>query len=601
MKKGAVLVLMLFAQMILFACQCGQSAFAEAKIEPNIVFILTDDQRLEDVNYMPRLKKLIGDEGASFSNYFSSVSLCCPSRTSILRGQYAHNTGVMTNGGNNGGYGVVQANNLENSTVATWLHDRGYTTALIGKYLNYYPGAKGDSFVPPGWDYWASAVGGRPYSEYNYTLNENGKSVRYGEQPSDYGTDNYTDKAIQFIKENCKKRKPFFVYLAFYAPHSPAIPATRHADMFSNAKIERTRAFNEADVSKKPAFVQQQPLMTDREILSADAFYRKRLCSLQAVDESIERVYNELKANHQLDNTYIFFASDNGYHIGEHRLRRGKQTAYETDIHLPLMVRGPGIAHGVKIEPLAGNVDLAPTWADIAGAKAPDFVDGRSLNGLLHGEQTRDWRKAFLVEHWVQGRAAQMEQQMPSNSDAEEDKTSMKHDCAMPSCAMQCAHMAKCGCGSDGYSDTTNGASSCQSNFETTSADRLIEEPDNQPVYASYNPDLQIAQTLPVLKNGTPSDIDETGPVGRRSRRRKRQAGNNSRRVKIPELRALRTPTGTYVEYVSGELEYYLLADDPDQINNRAGDKNFAMKPFSNQLQKMKKAGGKEARKIEAM
>jgi N-acetylglucosamine-6-sulfatase len=243
-----------------------------AKDRPNILFILTDDQRLEDIQHMPTLQKLLVAQGMSFDNYFSNVSLCCPSRTSILRGQCAHNTGVLTNGEPNGGYNLAHRLGLEDSTIATWMHGAGYRTALIGKYLNHYPGNEGPAYVPPGWDYWASAVEGNPYSEYNYTLNENGKSVDYGSAAKDYGTDVYTGKAIDFIKSAAKDNAPFFMYLAFYAPHGPATPAPRHVGMFTDLKIVRSDAYNEKDVSTKPQFIQRLAPMSDAEIHSADAY-----------------------------------------------------------------------------------------------------------------------------------------------------------------------------------------------------------------------------------------------------------------------------------------------------------------------------------------
>ncbi|MGH9549246.1 MAG: sulfatase family protein, partial [Terriglobales bacterium] len=267
----------------------------EHEKEPNIVFILTDDQRLEDINHMPKLKQFLIDEGMSFSNYFSTVSLCCPSRATILRGQYGHNTGVMTNGGSNGGFETAHRLGLENSTIAVWLHEHGYKTALIGKYLNHYPGTMGSSYIPPGWDVWDSSVGGNPYSEYNYTLNENGKLVQYGNKPEDYGTDVYAHKALAFIKTCAEEKKPFFLYLAFYAPHGPATVAPRHEGMFADAKIPHTSAFNEKDVSTKPNFIQKLKPLSAKEINGEDAYYGKRLRSLQAVDEAIESVYNTLK------------------------------------------------------------------------------------------------------------------------------------------------------------------------------------------------------------------------------------------------------------------------------------------------------------------
>src|SRR5689334_23333136 len=158
---------------------------ASQQSRPNILFILADDLDLAEVAYMPKVKALIADQGVTFTNYFVSVSLCCPSRTTMLRGQYSHNTGVKTNGGGNGGFETAYAGGIEKSTIATWLKGGGYSTALYGKYLNGYPNGAPPRYIPPGWTDWASSVSGNPYSEYNYQLNENGRLVRYGTTAAD--------------------------------------------------------------------------------------------------------------------------------------------------------------------------------------------------------------------------------------------------------------------------------------------------------------------------------------------------------------------------------------------------------------------------------
>ena len=395
------LAALLAAVACVLAAGPARSAPAPAK-RPNILYILTDDLDRTEMSVMPRARALIGARGATFRNFFVSVSLCCPSRSTCLRGQYSHNTGVETNGGFNGGFETAHARGLEQSTVATWLHDAGYRTALIGKYLNGYPNTVSVGYVPPGWDEWDSASQGNPYSEFNYTLNENGTQVAYGSAPSDYGTDVYARKAATFITAAASEGRPFFVYLAVYAPHQPATPAPRDANLFPGARAPRTPSWNEADVSDKPQWVRGAPLMGPAVIRGVDALYRRRIQSLQAVDRAIAMLVATLRENHQLRDTYIFFTSDNGFHLGQHRLPKGKQTAYEEDIHVPLLVRGPGVAARTVVSPLTGNVDLAPTFADLAGAAIPSFVDGRSLAPLLHprAQVSRAWRRAYLVEHW---------------------------------------------------------------------------------------------------------------------------------------------------------------------------------------------------------
>ncbi|MEP7200510.1 MAG: sulfatase, partial [Chloroflexota bacterium] len=376
----------------------GATSAPVSTARPNILFILTDDMAYSDLAFMPKLKSLIIEQGTAFSNYFLNVPLCCPSRTTTLRGQYNHNTTIFGNKPPDGGFDKFFRLGEEKSTISTWLHDAGYRTALIGKYLNGYPGKGSATYVPPGWDEFDSPSKGNPYSEFNYTLNENGKLVAYGNKPDDYGTDVYGRKAVDFMQRSAKDGKPFFLYLATYAPHGPATPAPRHANLFADVKLPHPPNFNEADVSDKSAYIRNRPLLNQKEINALEQLYRKRIQSLQAVDEMIGNLVDTLTANGQLDNTYIFFSSDNGFHLGQHRLLQGKQTAFEEDIRVPLIVRGPGVTAGRTLDQLVGNVDYAPTWAELAGAKTDTFVDGRSLVPLMRGNTTA-WRTAYLIQH----------------------------------------------------------------------------------------------------------------------------------------------------------------------------------------------------------
>jgi N-acetylglucosamine-6-sulfatase len=351
--------------------------------------------------YMPKMKTLIADQGITFTNYFVPESLCCPSRATTLRGQYPHNTQIVTNNPPLGGFQRFYQLGEEKSTVAVWLQGAGYRTMLAGKYLNGYPLKSDPLYIPPGWTEWYSAIKGDPYGEFDYTLNENGKQVEYGRQPDDYGTDVYVGKTLAFIQQSALEGKPFFVYLAPYAPHSPYTPAPRHADLFPDAKSPRTPNYNETDVSDKPGYIRGRPLLTKQQQKLIDDDYRKRLQSLQAVDEGIEKIIQALQANGQLENTFLFFTSDNGYHLGNHRQVEGKISPYEEELHLAMTVRGPGVPAGKKLEHLVGNVDLAPTWAALAGAPSADFCDGRSLMSLLKNSppSLANWRQAFSLEY----------------------------------------------------------------------------------------------------------------------------------------------------------------------------------------------------------
>ena len=367
---------------------------------PNILFVLTDDMTRADLHAMPGVERTIGAQGMRFTRAMVSVSLCCPSRTTILRGQYAHNTGVETNGGTNGGFEAAYRFGVERSTVATWLHRVGYRTGLIGKYLNGFPNTASGSYRPPGWTTWVTPVAGNPYNEYGYRLDVNGRFADHGFTPADYGTSVYLDHARQFIAQSARAHRPFFLDLALYAPHRPATPAPHDVDRFRGRPLPRPPSFDESDVRDKPRWLRTVPLMSPRVELRSQALFNRRRESLQAVDRGVVRLVDQLRRAGQLRNTYIVFTSDNGFHNGQHRLPAGKQTAFDEDVRVPLLVRGPGVKPGLASGALVGNVDFAPTFARLAGARVPTFVDGRSFAKRLQGGQPASVRRAFLIEHW---------------------------------------------------------------------------------------------------------------------------------------------------------------------------------------------------------
>jgi len=413
----------------------GRTPVVQASQRPNIIFILTDDLDTRLFNRMPRLQSLLSEQGTTLANNFVSLALCCPARTAIIRGQYAHNSRIFTNALPGGGFQKVFDRGLEQSTVATWLQAAGYRTVLMGKYLNGYPGSAGNTYVPPGWDEWYSPVGGVRY--FGYRLNENGRVVRYGNAATDYLTDVLSRKANAFIRQasDAGDGTPFFMYISPYAPHGPATPAPRHANRFPNAQAPRTASFNEANVGDKPAWVQNQPLLTNRQINTMDDLARKRRQSMLAVEDLVASLIATLEATDQLSNTYIFFTSDNGFHQGQHRLRSGKNSGFEEDIRVPLVVRGPGVPAGVERTELSVNIDLAPTFADLAGAEIPDFVDGRSLVPLLGARllPVDGWRQALLLEHGFPGDPAEPgEPSEPVDPADEDDEDQEPEDDAEP-------------------------------------------------------------------------------------------------------------------------------------------------------------------------
>ena len=217
---------------------------------PNIVLVLSDDEDLGIHPYMPRVKELIEDQGTVFDNFFVPYPLCCPSRASILRGQYPHNTLVLGNWAPEGGFLTFRRLKREQSTIATWLQDAGYRTALYGKYLNDY--SETDA-PPPGWDEW-HAGNADAYDNVDYKLNANGQIEAHGDAPEDYLTDVIARRAADHIRRFSAEGRPFFLYVAPFSPHSPYNPATRHRDMFNDVDLRHPPSFNEEDVSDKPRF-----------------------------------------------------------------------------------------------------------------------------------------------------------------------------------------------------------------------------------------------------------------------------------------------------------------------------------------------------------
>jgi arylsulfatase A-like enzyme len=385
MRRIAVLALILLAAQPVAA-------------KPNLVIILTDDQDLSSLQYMPKTLQLLGQQGMTFRNHFVPLSLCCPSRATLLTGLYAHNHKVYTNFPPDGGFERFEAQGHEQRTLATALQDAGYRTALIGKYLNGYPSKDDPTHVPPGWNEWVSPVQGSPYAAYRYTLNENGKLVKHGSKAEDYMTDLLSKKATAFVRS--AGAQPFFLYLATYAPHKPATPAKRHLSLFPGLQAPRTPSFNESVVHDKPARIRNLKRLKPPSVAALDTLYRKQVLALQAVDEAVAALIEALRDTGRLDDTYIVFTSDNGFHLGQHRLQPGKYTAYEPDVHVPLLVRGPGVPAGAQVTALTSSVDLAATFAELAGAALPVEPDGRSLAPFLHGQAPASWRQAVLLEQF---------------------------------------------------------------------------------------------------------------------------------------------------------------------------------------------------------
>ena len=259
--------------------------------------------------------------------------------------------------------------------------------------------------MPSGWDEWYGIVKGH-YREFE--LNETGKVVAYPKGRRNYQTDVLARKAVDFIQRSAPEA-PFFIHLSTFAPHQPLIPARRHRKRVKRLKAPRPASFNEADLSDKPNWLKNRPLLNDEQIAEIDERFRNRLRTLLAVDDLIKTLSDALEASGELANTFILYTSDNGFEQGQHRLFTGKNTPYEESIRVPLVVRGPGVPAGKTLAHLISNIDLAPTFAQLGGAEAPEFVDGLSLVPLLGSQPpaTENWRNAILVQHWqVKGAGA---------------------------------------------------------------------------------------------------------------------------------------------------------------------------------------------------
>jgi N-acetylglucosamine-6-sulfatase len=360
--------------------------------KPNIVLILTDDLSMNLIDVMPEVQRM-KSEGLSFSNYFVSNSLCCPSRSTIFTGKFPHNTGVLGNTGPSGGLSAFESHGNEQQTFASALQNQGYMTALLGKYLNgYHPKSHGPA---NGWTHWA--VAGDGYKEYKYWLNHDGRTIYHGHQWSDYLTDVLANMGTNLIENHAHRR--FMIEFSTFAPHAPFRPAHRDQDMFAGVTIPQTPAFGARPGPDAPPWLRDVPPLTPGAIKLLNKKYRKRLRAVQAVDRLIGEVRNTLQAKHIADQTYVIFTSDNGFHLGEHSLRGGKKTAFDHDIHVPLVVVGPGVPRGRTVDAVVQNVDLCPTFRDLAGVGETEQLNGRSLAPFLHGQEPSNWRDAALVEH----------------------------------------------------------------------------------------------------------------------------------------------------------------------------------------------------------
>jgi arylsulfatase A-like enzyme len=362
-------------------------ARAQTPGPPNIVLVLTDDQRFDTLQVMPNVQAL-AEEGMTLRRAIVTNALCCPSRATILTGRYSHTTGVYSNVGPAGGWQAFQPS--ESDTIATALDAAGYRTGLIGKYLNGYFGD--DLYVPPGWDRW-SAFAEKNGRYYDYRMFDDAHGiVEHGSAPRDYSTDVIRRLSSAFVN-NTPEDTPLFLMVATYAPHGAFIAAPRHDGAFRNAQVHLGPAVNEPNVADKPTYIQDRPILSSGVPRMRT---RNQWETLLAVDQLVGRIVQVLRDTGRLSNTLFIFTSDNGLLNQEHRWA-GKEVPYEESIRVPMVISFPGtIPERSVSSALVSNVDLAPTIADFAGV--PLAANGTSLRPVLT-RTASSVRDSIVLEH----------------------------------------------------------------------------------------------------------------------------------------------------------------------------------------------------------
>ena len=387
--KGIVVIMLLLLFGLGVPPAQPEAGLAQSRARPNIVLILTDDQRFGDLKHMPNVQKLLVRQGTTFKRFTIAQPSCCPSRASFLTGRYSHNHRTGFGGAANATF--FARSGAQSDTYATQLDRAGYRTGYFGKYMNGYKQTRGK---PAGWDTFYANVGRNSWSRCFNADGHGMKCQDHGNMDAFYGV-----RAAGFVDGS----GPF---LAVYAPNAshqegngpPPVPA-RAMKRVKNAALPRPPSFNERNVSDKPGFIKNARRLGGREIKAMAREHRARLGSLQVVDRYVKQMVSSLKQSGKLSNTYFLFTTDNGYHLGEHRMEAGKDTPYVEDVIFPLVVIGPGVRKDAKREELVQNIDVASTFADLAGVKPPAKADGVSFAPLLRAKDV-PWRDAALVEDY---------------------------------------------------------------------------------------------------------------------------------------------------------------------------------------------------------
>jgi arylsulfatase A-like enzyme len=393
--------------------------------KPNVLMVMTDDMRYDELRYLPHVQAFLQDRGTDFTNSFAPTPLCCPNRASFLTGEFPHNHGVWWHE-DPWGYGSFD----DSHTLAGALQHAGYATGYVGKYLNKYgiaapkaaPGAAPATYVPAGWDDWRATpdavpvpvsdpLYGSTYDYFDTTVNNNGTLEPH---QGEYNSAVLVNEGIKVLDKFTAGAKPWFLQVNSLAPHhgdpvepdDPFLPTPARPDWVKghfNAEIPRGRGIPangvspEKDVSDKAAItsMRRDPGHGARRAVRETA--RQRAEALFALDRNLARLFDDLKASGDLDNTVVVFTSDNGYMLGEHRWLSGKVIGFEPSYRVPLLIAGPGVPTGERVDPVT-TVDLTSSILDWAGAHLPK-ADGVSFVDDLN--RSSGWTRAIGYESYL--------------------------------------------------------------------------------------------------------------------------------------------------------------------------------------------------------
>ncbi|KAK4508793.1 hypothetical protein PRZ48_002532 [Zasmidium cellare] len=376
---------------------------------PNVIVIMADDQAsdtlLDSMSVMPNVKSLIADKGITYERHYCTVSWCCPSRVNFLTGKAAHNTNVTGLEAPWGGWPKFVNQGLNKNYLPVWLNDAGIDTYYVGKFMNAYTTENFLKPAPKGWTDFSMLLEPGCYDFMHSIWNEGDKVVK---KPGIHTQKITNEKTLQYLDDAAEARKPFFLMVAPVAPHveitqsgvvnnPPPMPAQK--GLFNDRIAPRRKNFN-PDVSSGASWVANKRKLTEKEVKAGDAHHASRLRSIAGIDDMVKLIVDKLKDKKLLENTYIIYTSDNGYHISNHRLLPGKRCGYEEDISIPLLMTGPGIPQKRTSTIVSSHTDLAPTILKLFGVpQRPDF-DGSVIEYTDSALKNSKRKEVVNVAFW---------------------------------------------------------------------------------------------------------------------------------------------------------------------------------------------------------